>query len=104
MSSSIENSFEVNGEFDFYKDIYNQIEAQQQSQPFVFVNGNDENIDAVLYSEKYNLSLEATSINSTSKCSYFKRSFQNHYSQSTSNNKFIKGYLEMPEEVKLPGL
>ncbi|CAJ0651688.1 3455_t:CDS:1, partial [Entrophospora sp. SA101] len=47
MSSSIENSFEVNGEFDFYKDTYNQIEVQQQSQPFVFINGNDENIDDV---------------------------------------------------------
>nr|CAG8612005.1 6885_t:CDS:2 [Entrophospora candida] len=82
----------------------NQIEAQQQSQPFVFINGNDENIDDILYSEKYNLSLEVTSINSTSTCSYFKRSFQNHYNQSTSNNEFIKRYLEMPEEVKLPGL
>jgi len=55
-----------------------------------------------LYSEKYNLSflsLEATSINSTSTRSYFKKSFQNHYNQSTSNNEFIKRYLEIPEEV-----
>ena len=74
------------------------MEAQQQSQPFVFINGNDENIDDILYSEKYNLSLEVTST-----CGYFKRSFQNHYNQSTSNNEFIKRYLEMPE-VKLPGL
>nr|CAG8553167.1 8979_t:CDS:2 [Entrophospora candida] len=89
---------------DLYKDTYYQIEAQQQSQPFVFINGNDENSDDVLYSEKYNLSLEVISINSTLTCSYFKRSFQNHYNQSTSNNEFIKRYLEMPEEVKLLGL
>ena len=34
-------------EFDFYKDTYNQIEAQQQSQSFVFINDNDENVDDV---------------------------------------------------------
>nr|CAG8560090.1 1051_t:CDS:10 [Entrophospora candida] len=83
---------------------YYQIEAQQQSQPFVFINGNDENSDDALYSEKCNLSLEVISINSTLTCSYFKRSFQNHYNQSTSNNEFTKRYLEMPEEVKLLGL